>query len=54
MAPAGARPAGDPRRRRRYRFLCTSCGWTGLRGPNLVYCPKCDRQTVFRDDPPRR
>ncbi len=51
VAPAGARPAGNPRRRVKVRFWCTICGWTGLRGPNLIYCPKCDEASVVRENP---
>lgn len=52
MAPSGSRPAGNPRRRTKARFWCTWCTWTGVRGLNLRYCPKCDRQSVVRDDRP--
>jgi predicted RNA-binding Zn-ribbon protein involved in translation (DUF1610 family) len=53
MAPWGSRPAGDRRRRKWFKFRCTSCGWSGKKGASLRYCPRCKEQTVVRVDPPK-
>jgi hypothetical protein len=56
LSPGGSRLPGNPSRRRGryYRFYCRSCGWTGKRGANLIYCPRCGEQSVYREDPPSR